>query len=69
MEVRLDRESCRICPWDTGGLGLLKLKERYDMERGEMPAKQGDGQCIFVYPVAEKKAEIKKRQESRPQAK
>ncbi|AGT34633.1 hypothetical protein N186_01185 [Thermofilum adornatum] len=89
VEVRLDRESCRICPRDTGGLespltacpligfvkgyleglGLLKLKERYDMERGEMPAKQEDGQCIFAYPIAKKKAETKKRQESRPQAK
>jgi hypothetical protein len=89
VEVRLDRESCRICPRDTGGLesplsacpligfvkgyldglGLLKLKKRYDLEEGEMPAKHEDGQCIFAYPVAEKKAEIKKRQESRPQAK
>jgi len=89
VEVRLDRESCRICPRDTGGLksplsacpligffkgyleglGLLKLKEKYDMEEGEMPAKHEDDQCIFAYPVAEKKAEIKKRQESRPQAK
>jgi hypothetical protein len=80
LEVRLNREACRICPRNVGGLelpgpacpnigfikgyleglGLLKLKEKYSMEKGEMPLKQENGQCIITYQVLEKRAEVTK---------
>jgi hypothetical protein len=86
LEVRLDKEACRMCPWNVGGLGLpgpvcpnigfikgyleglglLKLKETNNIEKGEMPLKQENGQCIITYQILEKKAEIAKKQEAAP---
>ena len=86
LEVRLNREACRICPRNVGGLGLpgpacpnigfikgyleglglLKLKETYNLEKGEMPLKQENGECIITYQILEKKAEIAKKQEAAP---
>ena len=36
-------------------LGLVKLKENYDLEKGEPPLKQQDGYCMISYQVLEQR--------------
>jgi hypothetical protein len=80
LEVRLNRDSCRICPRNVGGLdlpgpacpnigfikgyleglGLLKLKEEYSMEKGKIPVKHEDGWCVITYKPLEKRTEVTK---------
>jgi len=41
-------------------LGLVKLKESYDIEKGYLPVKREEGYCVISYKVLEKSAEPRK---------
>jgi len=42
------------------GLGLVKLKEKFDVLNGEPPVKQQDGYCVISYQVLERGAGLEK---------
>lgn len=41
------------------GLGLAKLKESFDIEKGELPVRQQEGYCVIRYQVLEGAAKPK----------
>ena len=47
------------------GLGLVKLKENFNIERGETPVRFQNGYCVISYYVLERGGELKSNAETR----
>jgi|GEM_PF-683287 len=43
-------------------LGLVKLKESYNVEKGDLPVKHREGYCVISYEILEKNAKLMRAQ-------